>query len=152
MANTATRLSANGSLTINGTFDEVTYNPTANVIVNILNFTDLQPSQINSTGASNTSTGFVAYCGGYSSLTNNSTDFAAPDGSFTAFKITNGTIFACGVGPAWGILQNKTNVFRANTTYTASIWARTNSSTPVAANFGLNENYSIGVTLTTQWQ
>jgi hypothetical protein len=36
MANTASSLSANGSLTISGSFDEVTYNPTSNVRVNTL--------------------------------------------------------------------------------------------------------------------
>jgi hypothetical protein len=36
MANTASSLSANGSLTISGSFDEVTYNPTSNVRVNLI--------------------------------------------------------------------------------------------------------------------
>ena len=38
MANTASRLSANGSLTINGSFDEVTFNPTSNVQVNLISY------------------------------------------------------------------------------------------------------------------
>jgi len=103
MANTATRLSANGSLTITGSFDEVTYNPTSNVVVNLLNYTQ-------------------DYSNAYwnNRLTISSTSDLAPDNSYSATIFTYNLQFAL-------IQLNPSNYFQ-NTfgkTYTFSVYAKT---------------------------
>ena len=75
MANTASSLSANGSLTISGSFDEVTYNPSSNVRVNTLSNSqqfNLSPWSV----SLSTVTANVA---------------VAPDGSTTAFSLNENT-------------------------------------------------------------
>ena len=102
MANTATRLSANGSLTINGSFDEVTYNPTSNVVVNLLDYTQ-------------------DYSNAYwaKRLTINSTSELAPDNSYTATLLTFNLTFAN--------LNSSSNKFQNSfdKTYTFSVYAKT---------------------------
>ena len=75
MANTASRLSANGSLTISGSFDEVTYNPTANVRVNTLS----NSQQFN-----------LSPWGTYQA-TVTANVVVAPDGTTTAFSLNEDT-------------------------------------------------------------
>ena len=62
MPNTASRLSANGSLTISGSFDEVTFNPTSNVQVNLISHSQdfTQTSQWAAISLSVTSPGEIA--------------------------------------------------------------------------------------------
>jgi hypothetical protein len=75
MANTASRLSANGSLTISGSFDEVTYNPTSNVRVNTLS----NSQQFN-----------LSPWGTYQA-TVTANVVVAPDGTTTAFSLNEDT-------------------------------------------------------------
>jgi hypothetical protein len=75
MANTASSLSANGSLTISGSFDEVTYNPTSNVRVNTLS----NSQQFN-----------LSSWGTYQA-TVSANVAVAPDGTTTAFSLNEDT-------------------------------------------------------------
>jgi hypothetical protein len=87
-------------------------------------------------------------------MTYNTTEVAAPDGTFTATKITRNNVTACGAGTGWGLLWTASNIFSVGQTYTVSVYARlADGSNPASFQLGLNDFHMLGVgSLTTSWQ
>jgi hypothetical protein len=93
------------------------------------------------------------YCGGTSNVTYKTTDIVAPDGSYNATKLVMDGSTGCGAGAAWGLLYGQSAIFTSGQTYTVSIWARCSTGTVTTTmGLGMNDSFSIGVTLTTTWQ
>jgi len=92
--------------------------------------------------------------GDTSNMTYNTTEVAAPDGTFTATKVVRNNVTACGAGAGWGFLWQASNIFSVGQTYTVSVYARLAvGSNPAAFQLGLNDFHMLGVgSLTTSWQ
>jgi hypothetical protein len=150
MANTVSRLTKSGSQYITGQFDEVTFNTSSGYKKNLIKYSNIQAAQFG--GAY-----WASYCSGgdYSNFTPNTTDVLAPDNTYTAVKVVRNNVTVCGSNTGWGFLTTETNILKANTTYTASVWARvdanTNSTTFTLGLNDLNNNYQ-GFTANTTWQ
>jgi hypothetical protein len=95
-----------------------------------------------------------SFCGDTSNMTYNTTEVAAPDGTFTATKVVRNNVTACGAGAGWGFLWQASNIFSVGQTYTVSVYARlATGSNPASFQLGLNDFHMLGVgSLTTSWQ
>jgi hypothetical protein len=85
-----------------------------------------------------------------SNVTYNTTDIAAPNGTFTAAKIIRDSGTACGATGAWGLIWSSGNV-TVGLTYTISMWvyAPTNIN---GCLFGFNDSWGGLFNITTTWK
>ena len=135
-------------------FDEVTYALQTPPTINILrNTNSLGPLGANAVSTvAGTWSGFCSL-GSATNITYNTTDIAAPDGSYTATKIVRDNVASCGANSvAWGITTSATSVFVAGQTYTTSVWIRTLGPPITNMTFGGNDYYTSTVTATSGWQ
>jgi len=151
MANVQTRLNRTGTLTSASNFDEITYNTTSPVIVNLLRSTT-GPTWGGPATAITTWQGFCA-TGTATNLFNATTDVAAPNNSYTALKIVRDNVTVCGANSnAYGVLVgDSSGIITLGQTYTVSIWARTQSGS-YTARLGINDLYDTAITITPTWQ
>jgi hypothetical protein len=93
---------------------------------------------------------WVGYCAGnMANVTYNTTDIAAPNGTFTATKIVRDSNSGCGSGSAWGMVWGLGNV-TVGRTYTISMWVYA----PTIINgctFGFNDNWGRSFNITKSW-
>jgi hypothetical protein len=117
MPTSVTRLTNTGTLLASSNFDEVTYALQNPATTNVLRNTNgLGPLGANA--VSNISGTWVGYCnsGTATNVTYNTTDFAAPDGSYTATRIVRDNVASCGANTnGWGLLTTAAGVFTAGT-------------------------------------
>jgi hypothetical protein len=95
---------------------------------------------------------WTGYCYSGSTWTNttyNTTDVAAPNGTFTATKLVRDSSTVCGGGGAWGLIWSSGNV-TLGVTYTISMWVYA----PTIINgclFGFNDNWGGTFNITPTW-
>lgn len=93
---------------------------------------------------------WVGYCGNDTNIEYNTSEVLAPNGTYTASKITrkhdNTT---CGSGGAWGRIWAAGNGV-AGSTYTASMWVRAQNTTTIKLAF--NDCNGAVTTITTEWK
>ena len=154
MPTSVTRLTNTGTLLASSNFDEVTYalqNPgTTNILRNTNSLGPLGASAV-----STVSGNWTGYCnaGTATNITYNTTDVAAPDGSYTATRIVRDNVASCGANTnAWGLLTTAAGVFTAGKTYTVSAWIMTNGPTISGMYIGGNDYYATNITPTSTWQ
>jgi hypothetical protein len=142
------RRASTGLHRIAGAYDEVSLNPTSGYSKNLVKYSTFPQSQVSLGG-----TFWISYCsnGDWSNFTANTTDVAAPDGTYTALKIVRNNFTACGYSTGWGLLANYTRILKAGVPYTVSVWARVDVGTSTFL-LGLNDYYTQSRNLTTQWQ
>ena len=155
MPTSVTRLTNTGTLLASSNFDETTYALQNPATTNILRNTNgIGP--IGASAVSTVSGNWTGYCnaGTATNITYNTTDVAAPDGSYTATKIVRDGFAVCGLNSnAWGMLANTTGVFTAGKTYTVSAWIMTTGPVITGMCLGGNDYYSVyNLTVTNVWQ
>jgi Concanavalin A-like lectin/glucanases superfamily len=110
---------------------------------------------LGTSAVSTVSGNWSGYCaiGTVNNITYNTTDVAAPDGSYTATRIVRDNVASCGANSnAWGILTPAAGVFTAGKTYTVSAWIMTTGPAITNMALGGNDYYSTNVTVTSVWQ
>jgi hypothetical protein len=85
----------------------------------------------------------------WTNVTYNTTEVAAPNGTFTATKIVRDSSTVCGGGGAWGLIWSSGNV-RLGTTYTISMWVFAKTAINGCL-FGFNDNWGGSFNITTKW-
>ena len=95
---------------------------------------------------------WTGYCYSGSTWTNatyNTTEVAAPNGTFTATKLVRDSGTVCGGSGAWGLIWSSGNV-KLGVTYTISMWVFARK-TINGCLFGFNDNWGKSFNITTKW-
>lgn len=91
------------------------------------------------------------YCGSSSSITPNTTEVVAPDGTFTATRVVRNNISSCLSSTSWGRYWNRSSTVTSGENYTLSIYVKGNVGGEVVT-FGITDGNTANYTLTTEWK